>query len=220
MGTPAYMPPEQALGEIDNLDERADVFGLGAILCEILTGKPPYVADDGAQVYRMASHGKLEDCFVRLDACGAEAELIALTKQCLEPRPADRPRDANVLAAGVSRFLESVEKKLYETEMARVAFSPDGNRIFAWDIQEKVLAWSAADGKPIEPVNPPPAPPPGPARSPDGFRHAVPQGNLIIVTDERPPPKDNAWPLDSRSPDTIGLSDRDDRELDSRRSRP
>jgi WD40 repeat protein len=82
-----------------------------------------------------------------------------------------------------------------------VAFSPDGNRIFAWDIQENVLAWSAADGKPIEPVNPPPAPPLGPARSPDGFRRAVPQGNLIVVTDERPPPKDNVWLL----PDTLPM---------------
>ena len=46
MGTPAYMPPEQALGKIDSMDERADVFGLGAILCEILTGNPPYVGTD------------------------------------------------------------------------------------------------------------------------------------------------------------------------------
>ena len=60
-----------------------------------------------------------------------------------------------------------------------VAFSADGKRIFAWDAQKKVLAWSAADGKPIDPVDPPPAPPPGPARSPDGFRHAMPQGNTI-----------------------------------------
>lgn len=121
MGTPAYMPPEQALGAIDKMDERADVFGLGAILCEILTGKPPYVADDGALLFRMACRGKLADCFVRLDACGAEPELIALTKQCLELEPADRPRDASVLAAGVTGYLESVETKLHETEMAKAA---------------------------------------------------------------------------------------------------
>src|SRR5262249_30681271 len=46
MGTPAYMPPEQACGRTDRLDERCDVFGLGAILCEILTGLPPYAGDD------------------------------------------------------------------------------------------------------------------------------------------------------------------------------
>src|SRR5262245_12197925 len=43
LGTPAYMPPEQAQGDVALLDRRADVFGLGAILCEVLTGKPPYV---------------------------------------------------------------------------------------------------------------------------------------------------------------------------------
>ena len=80
-----------------------------------------------------------------------------------------------------------------------VAFTDDGKRIFAWDTQRKVLAWSAADGKPIAPVNPPPAPAPGPARSPDGLRHAMPQGNIVAVTDKRPPAKDNAWPL----PDAI-----------------
>ncbi len=63
-----------------------------------------------------------------------------------------------------------------------------------------MLAWSAAGGKPIDPLDPPPAPRPGPARSADGFLHAVPQGNIIAVTDKRPPPKDNAWPL----PDATG----------------
>ena len=42
MGTPAYMAPEQAAGDVERVDRRADVFGLGSILCEILTGQPVY----------------------------------------------------------------------------------------------------------------------------------------------------------------------------------
>ncbi len=97
LGTPAYMPPEQARGEVDQLDARSDVFGLGAILCEILTGRPPYPAGDTAQVLRRAARADLADAFARLDRCGADGGLIALAKRCLAPHPGDRPRDARVL---------------------------------------------------------------------------------------------------------------------------
>lgn len=121
IGTPAYMPPEQAVGAIDQLDQRADVFGLGAILCEILTSKPPYVAENSTLVYRLASRGSLEDAYLRLDECGADEDLIKLTKQCLQPEPTDRPRNAGVLATEVTGYLESVQEKLREAEVQRAA---------------------------------------------------------------------------------------------------
>lgn len=117
MGTPSYMPPEQAMGKVDRMDERADVFALGAILCEILTGEPPYTGPDAL---RDALKGKLDSCMARLDACKAEAELIGLAKACLNLEPVDRPRDATVLAEQVSAYLGSVEARLRKTELDKV----------------------------------------------------------------------------------------------------
>jgi serine/threonine-protein kinase len=70
MGTPAYMAPEQANGEVDRMDRRADVFGLGAILCEVLTGRPPYVGRSYEEVRRQAANGDLAVARARLDGCG------------------------------------------------------------------------------------------------------------------------------------------------------
>jgi WD40 repeat protein/serine/threonine protein kinase len=52
MGTPHFMPPEQAAGDIDGIDEQSDVYGLGAVLYQLLTGKPPYADLEKEDVYK------------------------------------------------------------------------------------------------------------------------------------------------------------------------
>src|SRR5262249_54460219 len=92
LGAPADMPPEQANGDVALLDRRADVFGLGGLLCETLTGKPPYVGRTAEEVRRQAANGDLADARGRLKGCGADAELVDLTLACLSPEAIDRPK--------------------------------------------------------------------------------------------------------------------------------
>ena len=128
MGTPAYMSPEQALGEIGSVDERSDVFGLGAILCEILTGQPPYVSDDTNEVYRMATRGLLGDCFERLAESDADSEIVEIAKSCLAQNSYDRPRDARQVADSVSRYLESVKSRSGKRSWQRLKRKRAGSR--------------------------------------------------------------------------------------------
>jgi tetratricopeptide (TPR) repeat protein len=121
LGTPAFMAPEQACGEIARLDERADVFGLGAILCVLLTGQPPYVGLTKAEVFRQAKDAALTDASARLQACGADAELVRLAKGCLQPQVEDRPRNAAVVAEQVTAYLVGVQERLRQAEMERAA---------------------------------------------------------------------------------------------------
>jgi tetratricopeptide (TPR) repeat protein len=121
VGTPSFISPEQALGETEKINERADVFGLGALLTVILTGQPPYVGETFESVRVQAARGKLEDCFARLDASGAEPELVALCKKCLAFEPADRPADAGAVAQAVAGLRAAAEERARTAEREQAA---------------------------------------------------------------------------------------------------
>src|SRR5262249_36447177 len=112
MGTPAYMPPEQARGEAALIDARADVFALGAILCEILTGCPPYAGDTADEVCRQAAEEDLRDAHARLEACGADEALRDLARRCLAADRLARPPDAGVVARELTAYLASAQERL------------------------------------------------------------------------------------------------------------
>ncbi len=123
MGTPAYMAPEQARGEGDRVDERADVFALGSILCEVLTGDPAFLGRSSGEILRKAALGDLADATARLVACGADAELVAIAKDCLGREAEDRPRNAGGVAERVTAYLGGVQDRLRTAEVARAAES-------------------------------------------------------------------------------------------------
>jgi serine/threonine protein kinase/Tfp pilus assembly protein PilF len=110
MGTLSYMPPEQARGEVAALDERADVFALGAILCEILTGGAPYSRSQ-ARASIEASQALLEPAFDELDRSQADLELIEICKQCLSPDRELRPRNAKALVTRLQVYFEGLERR-------------------------------------------------------------------------------------------------------------
>jgi serine/threonine-protein kinase len=142
MGTYGYMPPEQALGEVDQIDERADVFALGGILCVLLTGQPPYVGT-AEEVRRQSCRGDLAAAYARLDASGADAELIRLAKQCLAARLEERPQDAAKVAAAVTDHLAGVAERLRVAELAQAVAQARAEQ----ETKARALAERAADAE-------------------------------------------------------------------------
>lgn len=124
LGTPSYIPPEQARGDVETLDTRCDVFGLGAVLCKMLTGRAPFVGKDSEATLLLSIKGRLDDAYAALDAVCAEPELVALCKHCLQKEPDDRPFNGAEVALAVagirSRALAKARAAEFELDKAQV----------------------------------------------------------------------------------------------------
>ena len=79
------------------------------------------MADDQQELFRRAARGKLDECYQRLDACGADQALVEIAKASIAPEVEDRLRNARELADQITEYLESVESRLREAEVKRAA---------------------------------------------------------------------------------------------------
>lgn len=104
LGTPAYMPPEQARGQIDRIDERADVYSLGAILYQLITGRVPFDSPTAKEtIEKVAADQSPTDCLA-LEP-DAAPELAAICRRCMQRDPAERYQTASEVADELARFV-------------------------------------------------------------------------------------------------------------------
>lgn len=103
IGTPGYISPEQARGDTTTLDRRTDIFSLGVILYEILSGSTPFSGTSSIEVMIDMLEGHPE--MLRRRAPQIPGDLEAITMRCLEPDPEKRYPSARELADDLQRWL-------------------------------------------------------------------------------------------------------------------
>jgi hypothetical protein len=97
------MAPEQAWGDVAAIDERTDVFSLGAMLYHVLSGRAPYGGPTSIAALAAALEGRREP--LRALAPRAPDELVAIVERAMAQEPADRFPDAAALAKALERFV-------------------------------------------------------------------------------------------------------------------
>jgi serine/threonine protein kinase len=122
LGSPYYMSPEQMRAE--SVDERSDIWGLGAILFEMLTGRPPFIGDTLPEVYAAV----LNDAPPPVDSLrsGVPAGLDDIVQRCLEKDPAQRFCDVADLAEALAPYAGSTAQSV--ERITRILTNPEAVR--------------------------------------------------------------------------------------------
>ena len=103
LGTPSYMPPEQASGKIDEITPRSDVYSLGAVLYASVTGRPPFQAANTLDtLMQVIEHEPVSPRVVNADV---PQDLATICLKCLEKDPRKRYASASAVAEELGRYL-------------------------------------------------------------------------------------------------------------------
>jgi serine/threonine-protein kinase len=102
-GTPGYIAPEQVTGAATKLDPAVDVYSLGAILFDLLTGRPPFLGEHALKVIQRAIEKPAPK--LRTLAPALDRALETVCAKCLEREPGARYRSAGILAEDLERWL-------------------------------------------------------------------------------------------------------------------
>ena len=141
-GTPAYMAPEMATGDLARLGPASDVYLLGAILYEVLTGSPPHRGADVWEALRAAARGDIEPVESRAPGRRPPAELARIAYRALERDPALRHPDVAAFQRDLRGYLAHEESlRLVEEGRRRLA---DLERPGEVPLEGRYAAWSEA----------------------------------------------------------------------------
>ena len=109
-GTPAYMAPEQAIGLLDGIDARTDVYLLGAVLYEMLTGRPPHRGESMMAVLWDAAGGAVQPPRERAPQLGLPEGLCRTAMKALSSKPSERFDSVMELHAELERHLRGIDR--------------------------------------------------------------------------------------------------------------